>query len=359
MSEELSKEGSRHLEQDGVAAVEDNNASKRPPFKQRFKRHCARFWWLHFLIFAAIVLVIVLPIVYVAYPHKAQGVINNSQLVATSMAILQPAPNAFNLELSDMFLSNSSLKSHLDPFLGAFSLTESSPPFVKFPVPAIEASNGSQAHIAERVQIANMDEWDKYTKAVLLSEEFDIYLKGKGGLKYGKLPKTTVTYDKQVTVKGLNGLKGFALTDFALITEALKNGTNAHGTVFIPNPTTSTYEMGNLTMNMYVKNTYVGNSTLKDVVIRPGNNTFNMYATTNQTAVVGLLFTTFKCGIFPIDIVASGSTYNGQRLPYYEKALQANNLTVQLNVIKVLEEAGLAQYLGINTTSKENCTGKL
>ena len=61
MSEELSKEeSSRHLTQDGVAA-EGTNAKTRPPFKQRVKRHCARFWWLHFLIFAAVVLVTVLP----------------------------------------------------------------------------------------------------------------------------------------------------------------------------------------------------------------------------------------------------------------------------------------------------------
>lgn len=119
------------------------------------------------------------------------------------MAILQPAPDAFNLELSSMFLTNSSLKSHLDPFLAALSLEENSPPYVRFEVPEIEASNGSEAHVAQRVQIADKDEWNKYAATVLSSEEYSIYLKGKGGLKYGKLPKTTVKYDKKVTLKGL------------------------------------------------------------------------------------------------------------------------------------------------------------
>ena len=147
--------------------------------------------------------------VYVAYPHKAQDAINNSRLVATQMAILNPAPNSFDLQLSDMFLTNSSLKSQLDPFLASFSLTESSPAFVKFQVPAIEAQNGSEAHIADRVDIANMDEWDKYTQVVLGSEEYSIYLKGRGGLKFGSLPKTTVNYDKKVTVKGMAPLRTF------------------------------------------------------------------------------------------------------------------------------------------------------
>ncbi len=118
------------------------------------------------------------------------------------MAILNPSPTAFDLELTDMFLTNSSLKSHLDSFLAGLSLTESSPAFVKFQVPAIEASNGSQAHLASRVQIADQTEWAKYAATVLASEEYTVYLKGKGGLKYGSLPKTTVTYDKQVTLKG-------------------------------------------------------------------------------------------------------------------------------------------------------------
>ena len=28
----------------------------------RFKRHCARFWWLHLLVFIAISLVVILPV---------------------------------------------------------------------------------------------------------------------------------------------------------------------------------------------------------------------------------------------------------------------------------------------------------
>ena len=115
--------------------------------------------------------------------------------------------------------------------------------------------------------------------------------------------------------------------------------------------------MGNVTMDMYVKGIFVGNGTIKDLVIRPGNNTFPLYATTNQTTVLQLLFTRFKCGIFPIDIATRKVVSDGQELAYYEKALQAKNLTVKLDVISALQRAGLAQYLGINTTVASNCTG--
>ena len=149
----------------------------------------------------------------------------------------------------------------------------------------------------------------------------------------------------------MNGLKGFNVTDFELITTSHPSDYNANGTVFIPNPTVTTYEMGNLTMDMYVGNVSIGNSTVENVVLRPGNNTFPLRALANQTAVVQLLFTDYKSGIFPVNIVSKGVIYQGEHLPYYEYALRSNNLTIHLNVIEVLEKAGLAGYLGINTTS--------
>ncbi len=141
------------------------------------------------------------------------------------------------------------------------------------------------------------------------------------------------------------------MTAFQLLTTAQPDGNNANGTVFIPNPSVTSYALGNLSMSMYVGSVGIGNCTLKDVLFRPGNNTFSLRALTNETAVAGLLFTTYKSGIFPITIVADEVVYNGQRLPYYENALRANNMTVQLDVIKVLEQAGLAGALGINTTA--------
>ncbi|EXJ92747.1 hypothetical protein A1O3_01299 [Capronia epimyces CBS 606.96] len=341
-----------YVEDEGAAGPNGAGAVKaKPPFKQRAKRHCLRFWWLWFIIFAIVVLVIVLPIVYVAYPNKAQKQINKAQLVPQSMSLLDPAPDSFDLQLDDMFQSKSSMTARLDAFTADLQLPGAHVPFVRIDVPAIKAANGSVAHVHQRVQIANTDQFDQYTKTVLLSDEYSIYLKGKGGLKYGSLPKTTVKYNKKITIKGLNGLKGLTLTDFAILTTTQADGANANGTVTIPNPSIATYQLGNVSLAMSVAGLPVGTATLPDVLLKPGNNSFPMRAITNQTAVVDLIFTNYKSGILPIDIVGNTSVYAGKHLPYYEQALQANNVTIRLDVIKALEDAGLAQYLGINTTS--------
>ena len=140
------------------------------------------------------------------------------------------------------------------------------------------------------------------------------------------------------------------VTSFHLLTKSLPDGGNSYGTVFIPNPTVITLNMGNVTLDMSVDDTFIGNATMPDLVLRPGDNTVPIHVTTNQTAVVNLLQTPkYKCGILPVDIAGKKSMYNGQELTYYSKALQENKLTNDLNVRPALEEAGFGFVLANET----------
>lgn len=345
MAKEVGKEDTTtHVENDGV--------TRKATLGQKLKRHCARFWWLDALIFIAVVLVIVLPIVYVGYPHLSQKEVNKSILNITSMSLSDPAPDAFTLELNSVLSTTSKYHPELAAFNGSLHLKGSEAAFAYLDIPEVKAENGTESHINQRVQIADMTEYIKYTKTVLGTEEFSIYLKGRGGLQQGGLPKTTVNYNKEITMKGLNSLKGFNLTEFNILTSEQEDGANANGTISIPNPSVLSVEMGTVTLAMSVAGTPVGVATIEDLVLRPGNNTFEMRAVTNQTTVVTMIFTDYKDGILPIDVVGNTTTFNNQSLPYYEQALQSNKLRLNLNVIDALERAGLAGLLGINTTAK-------
>lgn len=105
---------------------------------------------------------------------------------------------------------------------------------------------------------------------------------------------------------------------------------------------------------MSVNGTSLGRATLPNVLLKPGNNTFPMRAVTNTTAVVRLIsMPEYKSGILPVDIIGNTSVYDGQNLEYYEQALQANKVTLELNVVKALQDSGLGSLLGLggNTTS--------
>jgi len=177
----------------------------------------------------------------------------------------------------------------------------------------------------------------------MLNEEVSLNIYGTPGLKKGALPKTTVTYNKTVVMKGLNKLEGFAVPDFHIMIPAV-NGYNMNGTVYIPNPSVMTISMGNLTLNLAVNGKAMGQTYLNDLVLKPGNNTIPMLANVNQAAILTMFSSSdnpYKDGIVPFQITGNSSVYHGKNLEYFTKALAANNLTVNLNVYQALKEAGL------------------
>ena len=104
---------------------------------------------------------------------------------------------------------------------------------------------------------------------------------------------------------------------------------------------------GNVTFNTFCEGEYLGNSTLYNLTLRPGNNTLPMRSIVNQTLVLTKLTTSskFKDGFLPIDITGNSSVYNGVHLTYFEKALQGNTQHITLDVGMALSA------IGINLTS--------
>ena len=203
-------------------AHDENFGGQKRTFGQKVKQHYRKWWWVHVIITIILVLVITLPLVYVAYPHIAQDGVNHSNLEVVSEKVLNPAPDAIDLELNSLFLTKSKYHPQLDAFNASLSLEGRDEPFVSFEVPAIKATNGTEAHIKQRVQITNMEEFTRYTMTALGSDEYTVVLKGKGGLKQGGLPKTTVTYNQHATLKG----KSFSQTAVNRFTSPVKHSLN-------------------------------------------------------------------------------------------------------------------------------------
>jgi hypothetical protein len=314
--------------------------------------------------------------VYVGFPHIAQNGVNDSKIHITSMSITNPTPSQFQLELTSVLETHSIFHPQLGAFNASLYLEDSNTAFAVVEIPATPANNGSVSHINQTVQITNEDAYAAYAKTVLQANSYTITLKGRGSLVEGSFPTTHVNYNKKITMKGtapspishpipatyrtksnlnpgFNGLAGFTVTSFNILTTTLPDGTNANGTVLLPNPTVMTLEMGNVTLALSVDGTPIGVSTIPNLVLHPGNNTVPMLAKTNQSAVIGIIIEPKykKTGILPVDIVGKSSTYNGKDLPYYDEALQSNKLTTQLNVGKALDEAGLGSILNGTSSS--------
>jgi cytoskeletal protein RodZ len=342
----------QHAEERFVPLPEEYTQNKRT-FGQKVKRHCGKYWWVHVIITIIITLVSTLCLVYVGFPHIAQNGVNDSKIHITSMSITNPTPSQFQLELTSVLETHSIFHPQLGAFNASLYLEDSNTAFAVVEIPATPANNGSVSHINQTVQITNEDAYAAYAKTVLQANSYTITLKGRGSLVEGSFPTTHVNYNKKITMKGFNGLAGFTVTSFNILTTTLPDGTNANGTVLLPNPTVMTLEMGNVTLALSVDGTPIGVSTIPNLVLHPGINTVPMLAKTNQSAVIGIIIEPKykKTGILPVDIVGKSSTYNGKDLPYYDEALQSNKLTTQLNVGKALDEAGLGSILNGTSSS--------
>jgi hypothetical protein len=142
--------------------------------------------------------------VFVGFPHFAQSAVNASTINITSMALLNPTPDSFDLNLVSVLGSKSSFHPQLDAFNASVYLPGSSAPIMYIQIPAVKAQDGAVTTIeGQHITIADIEGFTKYTAAVLGLETVTLLLRGKTGLKEGSLPKTTVDYNKTITMNGM------------------------------------------------------------------------------------------------------------------------------------------------------------
>ncbi|SMY27081.1 unnamed protein product [Zymoseptoria tritici ST99CH_1A5] len=321
-----------------------SNISSKPTKGQKARAHCGKWWWIYLIAFVIVVLVVVLPVIYVGYPNIARDGVADSKLVPTSESFLNPSPDSFDLELDTVLLSDSKFHPTLKPFNGSLYLDGGETPFAFIDVPQIKAKNGTVAHIAQRVTIPDQTQFQNFCITALSSETYTLRLRGKGDLKQGSLQTISVNYDQPVQSKGLNGFKGLEITSFFLQTDnsTVSAGVNSNGTVMIPNPSVLTLAVGDASFDISVNGTKIANSTIPDLTLTPGNNTYPINVLSDVPAVTTLLGNpAYQCGLLPVDITGVESVYNGEVLPYFTAALRHNSVRSMLNIVPALQKQGL------------------
>lgn len=121
------------------------------------------------------------------------------------MALRNPTPNSFELDLVSTLGSGSSFHPQLDAFNASVYLPGSAAPIMAIEIPAATARDGAITTInGQHITITDIDGFTKYTAAVLGMQTVTLLLQGRTGLKEGSLPKTTVNYNKTVTMNGMS-----------------------------------------------------------------------------------------------------------------------------------------------------------
>ncbi|CAG8975707.1 hypothetical protein HYALB_00009114 [Hymenoscyphus albidus] len=307
----------------------------------KVKRHCARFWWVHVIAFCIIFLIIALCLVYVGMPRIAQHDVDASWLEVTELQFLDPTPNSVVLTQRVILHNPSKFTPTLDGFPAANYLVtdgvQGPEPMVYIQFPEIHARKPTSTHSVEnqKVDIVNQEQLAAYASSILANENVHSRLIGRTSLHLGALPTVQVNFQDTPSYKGLNGLKGFNVTNVR-INATKTDGPNLSGFAFIPNPSNMTIEMGNVTLSLSTdKAGIVGNTTIENFTIRPGDNSLPMSGTMDQMKVVSAL----DNGFLDLKIRGSSVIFNGEHIPYYEKALSDNVLPLRMNVLQVIADS--------------------
>ncbi|ELR05649.1 hypothetical protein GMDG_07492 [Pseudogymnoascus destructans 20631-21] len=105
-------------------------------------------------------------------------------------------------------------------------------------------------------------------------------------------------------------------------------GPNLTGMSLIPNPP------GKVVMHISTKEKgLIGNSTIDNFVLKPGQNLLPMNAIVDTALALGNVG---KQGMVNMIIVGHTAVYNGVHLPYYESVLQSHTLTLAVNLQSLL-----------------------
>jgi hypothetical protein len=118
------------------------------------------------------------------------------------MVISDPTPDSFHLDQTQILGSKSSYHPQIYAFDAAVSLGGAAA-FATVTVPGVKSEDGAEIHVEQDVALSDSDAFGDFATAMMVNEEVELNIYGRPGLKEGSLPKTTVTYNKTVVMKGM------------------------------------------------------------------------------------------------------------------------------------------------------------
>lgn len=152
----------------------------------------------------------------------------------------------------------------------------------------------------------------------------------------------------------MNKFNGFTITDTTLLIPPKPDGINLLGNVTLPNPTVLSFEVGTLQLDVMSGDLIIGNATLSDVALSPGNNTYALTGTLDLKKVIqnlGQVIRTQLPALLNGDLSLSARTtsvvWNGTQVPYYTDVLRTLTLNTKAPIGPILKNT--IHYFGTHT----------
>ncbi|KAH7039679.1 uncharacterized protein B0I36DRAFT_343538 [Microdochium trichocladiopsis] len=329
----------------GDHVVEKTAPVEKLSKRQKVKRHCARFW-LWWLIGTIIFLAILLPIIFkVILPAIVQDIVGKQEMPVLGGSLIALSPTQMKMTLKTSL--DTPLAADLDPvdlYLYNKNTTQYTP-FTNLTIPPQHINHYTEVDVTEQtVTISNLDELIKFFNNVFDEEEVELSVRGDTTVHLGAL-NAPAHIDKTVTVKALNKLKGFAVTDLKLLAPPDEEGNNLHTIVNLPNSGVLTLGLGDLGLNLLSGTIPIGHVTCKNVLLAPGDNAVECNGSLyykvlfdSLPAIMASQASALMSGNIELGAQGNSTTINGEHIPYVEEVLKTKVLRTNVPIGQLLAD---------------------
>lgn len=143
----------------------------------------------------------------------------------------------------------------------------------------------------------------------------------------------------------LDSFKEFALSDSRLVLPPMDDGTNLVGNASLPNPSVLTLDIGTLVLDIKSGDLVLGNATVEDVTLYPGDNKFPVKAQLDLKTAFSHLKDLLKeqgpsimsNGSLSLTTITRTVTWKGTRVPYYTKVMSQLPLVADVPLLGTLK----------------------
>ncbi|KAL1871056.1 hypothetical protein VTK73DRAFT_2252 [Phialemonium thermophilum] len=304
----------------------------------KFRRHCARWWWVHLIIFICIAVLVVCLVIFVGVPHIAQQRINKATLEVQSIVVTHTQSENFTMSIGSTIHADDSVHAVIDPFVGEMYLEDLEPhtPFAEVNFPQTSSKSHQIVNVTQQfVPIKNMEAFTTFNTWLLLNETLRVTVKGKTHVKVSGIGKKfSVDFKKTITMPGIQDFKGTTVPESEISIMPDDNGDNFKGITTIPNRSIVTFEIGNVSFHNYLLGEEIGTVYIDNMILRPGVNNYSMHANISQAPVLEAIAQKPYCqtGIIPFQLRGKTVFNHGQPLSYFADALASANQTVEIDI---------------------------
>jgi hypothetical protein len=155
----------------------------------------------------------------------------------------------------------------------------------------------------------------------------------------------------------LNQFSGLSISDATLLLPAKSDGTNLIGNLTLPNPSVLTLQVGTLTLNISSGDLPIGNVSITDVTLKPGDNTYPLSGVLDLKKVIENLgevlksqASLLKTGNLTLNAKTSSIYWNDTLVPYYTDVLRTLTLTTAVGIGDIVKNTLKSFVNGKNLT---------